>query len=149
MSRIWHPRPPSCCGGASSFLKDRNHQSSVRDLLPGPGIRALHGFRGARTPFCRELYKAGGNPGVSLAPALAGGRGEVGERNRLWAARVLGPACSHLRPSVPARVPLLSRRNPAAVLCPLAGAPSDRKTRIYRVPPAEARRHPVRRGPRV
>ncbi|XDA86495.1 hypothetical protein R6Z07F_016231 [Ovis aries] len=38
----------------------------------GPGIRALQGFRGAGTPFCRELYKAGGDPGVSLPPALAG-----------------------------------------------------------------------------
>ena len=38
----------------------------------GPGIWALQGFRGAGTPFCRELYKAGGDPGVSLPPALAG-----------------------------------------------------------------------------
>lgn len=144
MSRIRHPRPPSCCGGASSFLKDRNHQSPVRDLLPGPGNPGTPGF-----PWCRELYKAGGDPGVSLAPALAGEGASSG--NTI--------ACVHLgfRGRLVATFELLSQPgapcSPAGIrqpsCAPSLGPPSDRKTRIYRVPPAEARRHPVRRGPRV
>lgn len=149
MSRIWHPRPPSCCGGASSFLKDRNHQSPVRDLLPGPGNPGTPGFPWCRDSLLQGTLQSRWGSGCLTATCPRWGRGELGEHNGLWAPRGSGPACSHLRPSVPARSPLLSRRNSTAVLCPLAGAPSDRKTRIYRVPPAEAGRHPVRRRPRV
>lgn len=147
MSRIWHPRPLLLAVGALFLPESRNHQSPVRDLLPGPGNPGTPGF-----PWCRDslqgTLQSRWGSGCLTATCPRWGRGELGEHNRLSAPRVSGPACSHLRPSVPARSPC----SPAGIRqpsCALAGAPSDRKTRIYRVPPAEAGRHPVRRGPRV
>lgn len=146
LSRIWHPRPPSCCGGASSFLKDRNHQSPVRDLPP----RARESGH-SRVSVVQGLPSAGTlqsrwGSGCLTATCPRWGRGRARGTQSPVGTSGFGAGLWPPPTFCPSPGPLLSRRNSTAVLCPLAGAPSDRKARIYRVPPAEAGRHPVRRG---